>query len=130
MDKYITDERTGLKYELVGDYYLIASDGILQPLVGIHQAFHAEHEEVRVGDIGVSIEILGFRTYAHGMNTEAHLLQGLFRVEVFLLRVIAAELLLAQAVEIFHDRKIRRPLWCFMSIPSKASTARIAWKMA
>ena len=26
MDKYITDERTGLKYELVGDYYLIAVD--------------------------------------------------------------------------------------------------------
>ena len=26
MKKYITDERTGLKYELVGDYYLIAGD--------------------------------------------------------------------------------------------------------
>mgnify|MGYP003447174310 CR=1 FL=1 len=26
MDKYIIDERTGLKYELVGDYYLIAGD--------------------------------------------------------------------------------------------------------
>lgn len=26
MGKYITDERTGLKYELVGDYYLIACD--------------------------------------------------------------------------------------------------------
>ena len=26
MEKYITDERTGLKYELVGDYYLIAED--------------------------------------------------------------------------------------------------------
>lgn len=26
MRKYITDERTGLKYELVGDYYLIAGD--------------------------------------------------------------------------------------------------------
>ena len=26
MDKYITDERTGLKYELVGDYYLVAGD--------------------------------------------------------------------------------------------------------
>ncbi len=26
MEKYITDERTGLKYELVGDYYLIAGD--------------------------------------------------------------------------------------------------------
>lgn len=27
MEKYITDKRTGLKYELVGDYYLIAGDG-------------------------------------------------------------------------------------------------------
>lgn len=26
MEKYITDEGTGLKYELVGDYYLIAGD--------------------------------------------------------------------------------------------------------
>ena len=26
MEKYITDGRTGLKYELVGDYYLIAGD--------------------------------------------------------------------------------------------------------
>ena len=27
MEKYIIDERTGLKYELVGDYYIIAGDG-------------------------------------------------------------------------------------------------------
>ena len=26
MEKYIIDERTGLKYELVGDYYLVADD--------------------------------------------------------------------------------------------------------
>lgn len=26
MEKYITDERIGLKYELVGDYYIIAGD--------------------------------------------------------------------------------------------------------
>lgn len=26
LPKYITDERTGIKYELVGDYYLIAGD--------------------------------------------------------------------------------------------------------
>ena len=26
MEKHITDERTGLKYELIGDYYLIAGD--------------------------------------------------------------------------------------------------------
>lgn len=44
MEKYITDERTGLKYELVGDYYLIAGDdepeeerpiGIVWPYMGI-----------------------------------------------------------------------------------------------
>ena len=26
MEKFITDERTGLRYELVGDYYLIAGE--------------------------------------------------------------------------------------------------------
>jgi hypothetical protein len=26
MEKYITDERTGLKYELMGDYYFLAGD--------------------------------------------------------------------------------------------------------
>jgi len=26
MEQFITDERTGLKYELVGDYYLLAGD--------------------------------------------------------------------------------------------------------
>ena len=26
LPKYITDERTGLKYELIGDYYFIAGD--------------------------------------------------------------------------------------------------------
>lgn len=26
MEKYITDERTGLKYELIGDYYFIVGD--------------------------------------------------------------------------------------------------------
>ena len=31
MEKYITDERTGLKYELVGDYYLIAGDDEPKP---------------------------------------------------------------------------------------------------
>ena len=26
MEKYITDEKTGLKYELAGDYYFLAGD--------------------------------------------------------------------------------------------------------
>lgn len=28
MEKYITDERTGLKYELVGDYYFIVGNDV------------------------------------------------------------------------------------------------------
>ena len=45
MEKYITDERTGLKYELVGDYYLIAGDDVSeenQP-IGVWGQRHLRH---------------------------------------------------------------------------------------
>ena len=48
MEKCITDERTGLKYELVGDYYLIAGDDELweeQKPIGIWGKRH--HEFIR-----------------------------------------------------------------------------------
>ena len=35
MEKFITDERTGLQYELVGDYYLLAGDDPEQPHIGV-----------------------------------------------------------------------------------------------
>ncbi len=46
MKKYITDERTGLKYELVGDYYLITGDDEPekeQKLIGIWGQRHHEY---------------------------------------------------------------------------------------
>ena len=51
MEKYITDERTGLKYELVGDYYLIAGeDEPEQEKIGIwgqrHCNYLREHKHV------------------------------------------------------------------------------------
>ena len=53
MEKYITDERTGLKYELVGDYYLIAGEDEpeeYQP-IGVweqrHLRYLKEHRRVR-----------------------------------------------------------------------------------
>ena len=53
MEKYITDERTGLKYELVGDYYLIAGDDEPdeeQKLIGIwgqrHLRYLKNHRKV------------------------------------------------------------------------------------
>lgn len=53
MEKYITDERTGLKYELVGDYYIIAGDDEPeeeQKLIGIwgqrHLRYLKNHRKV------------------------------------------------------------------------------------
>ena len=56
MEKYITDERTGLKYELVGDYYLIAGDDELeQEPIGIwgqrHLRYLKEHRRVRYANL-------------------------------------------------------------------------------
>lgn len=85
----------------------VKQHGVLEPLVGIHQALHTEDEEVAVGDIGVSVEILGLRADAHGMDSEAHVLQGVLRVEVFPLLVVAVKLFLAQLIEVLHDREVR-----------------------
>ena len=53
MERFVTDERTGLKYELVGDYYLIAGDDEPeedQP-IGVwgqrHLHYLKEHRRVR-----------------------------------------------------------------------------------
>ena len=57
MEKYITDERTGLKYELVGDYYLIAGDDEPEEErpIGIwgqrHLRYLKEHHRVRYGNL-------------------------------------------------------------------------------
>ena len=56
MEKYITDERTGLKYKLVGDYYLIAGDDEPeQAPIGIwgqrHLRYLREHHRVRYANL-------------------------------------------------------------------------------
>ena len=58
MEKYITDERTGLRYELVGDYYIIAGDDEPeeeQKPIGIwgqrHLRYLKEHHRVRFGNL-------------------------------------------------------------------------------
>ena len=57
MEKYITDERTGLKYELIGDYYLIAGED--EPEEGqpigiwgqLHLRYRKEHRRVRYANL-------------------------------------------------------------------------------
>ena len=43
MEKFITDERTGLQYELVGDYYLLAGDEPEQPNIGVWGTRHCHY---------------------------------------------------------------------------------------
>ena len=64
MEKYITDERTGLKYKLVGDYYLIAGDDEPeqeQEPIGIwgqrHLRYLKEHHRVRYANLLTSGEL-------------------------------------------------------------------------
>ena len=63
MERFITNERTGLKYELVGDYYLIAGDDEPeedQP-IGVwgqrHLRYLKEHRRVRYANLLTSGEL-------------------------------------------------------------------------
>ena len=67
MDKYIIDERTGLKYELVGDYYLIAGDDEPEEEyrpVGIwgqrHLRFIKQHKRVFYANLLTSGKLNGY----------------------------------------------------------------------
>ena len=63
IEKYITDERTGLKYELVGDYYLIAGDDEPEEErpIGIwgqrHLRYLKEHRRVRYATLLTGVEL-------------------------------------------------------------------------
>ena len=57
MEKFITDERTGLRYELVGDYYLIAGEGEPEGRpIGIWGQRHLRY--IRKHKVGLYAELL------------------------------------------------------------------------
>ena len=65
MEKYITDERTGLKYELVGDYYLIAGDdGPEERPIGIwgqrHLWYLKKHHRTAYAELLTSGKLNGY----------------------------------------------------------------------
>ena len=64
MERFVMDERTGLKYELVGDYYLIAGEDEPeqeQEPIGIwgqqHLRYLKEHHRVRYANLLTSGEL-------------------------------------------------------------------------
>lgn len=57
MEKFITDERTGLRYELVGDYYLIAGEDEPEGSpIGIWGQRHLRY--IRKHKVGLYAELL------------------------------------------------------------------------
>ena len=65
MERYITDERTGLNYELVGDYYLIAGDDVPeQNPIGIwgqrHGKYLREHKHAIYSGLLISGKLDGY----------------------------------------------------------------------
>ena len=73
MGKYITDERTGLKYELVGDCYLIAGDDEPEERpIGIwgqrHKRYLKEHRKATYTTLLTSGKL---NTYLSGINEQA-----------------------------------------------------------
>ena len=65
MEKYITDERTGLKYELVGDYYLIAGDDEPEKCpIGIwgqrHLRYMKQHRRTLYAELLTSGKLSGY----------------------------------------------------------------------
>ena len=63
MERFVTDEHTGLKYELVGDYYLIAREDEPEERepVGIwgqrHLRYLKKHRRVRYANLLTSGEL-------------------------------------------------------------------------
>ena len=65
MEKYIMDERTGLKYELVGDYYLVAGDDEPQERpIGIwgqrHLRYLKQHRKTVYADLLTNGKLNGY----------------------------------------------------------------------
>ena len=73
MEKYITDERTGLKYEFVGDYYLIAGDDETEErLIGIwgqrHLRYLKQHRKTVYAELLTSGKL---NSYLAELNEQA-----------------------------------------------------------
>lgn len=57
MEQFITDQRTGLRYELVGDYYLIAGEDEPEGIpIGIWGQRHLRY--IRKHKVGLYVELL------------------------------------------------------------------------
>ena len=88
MEKYITDERTGLKYELVGDYYFISGDdGPEDRPIGIwgqrHLRYLKQHRKTVYAELLTSGNLNGYLVDLNEQAEEmfSRLVKGLAKKE-------------------------------------------------
>ena len=97
---------------------------VAQTLIRIHKTPDAETNKHVVYDICVAVKILTFRSHAHRVNSQAYPPQHIFRVKVFLPKVVFPKLLFAQGVQVCHHWVVR---WlqlrkiCFINVSICAS---------
>ena len=75
---------------------------------GTQHSLDAENEEAAGGNIGMSIEELCISALAHGMQSQQHFLQELFRIEQMGVGIVAFEFFFDQVIEIREDRIVFR----------------------
>ena len=114
MEKYITDEHTGLRYELVGDYYLVAGDDEPQERpIGIwgqrHLRYLEQHRKTVYADLLTNGKLNG---YLADIDRQAQ--------EMF--DNLCQEL--AENWNITEDQKANDPMHWIRSMNSVRSTAR------
>ena len=102
MEKYITDPRTGLDYELVGDYYLIAGDDELAPQpLGLWGRRRLAYE--------INREVQGYYVYlnfaAPGKTVDE--IERIFRIDDRVLRYLTVKLGDAMNAETIEAEKAR-----------------------
>ena len=75
---------------------------------GTQHSLDAENEEAAGGNIGMSIEELCISALAHGMQSQQHFLQELFRIEQMSVWIVAFEFFFDQVIEVREDRIVFR----------------------
>lgn len=68
MEKFITDERTGLQYELVWDYYLIAREQTNRHMGKRHLRYLKQHRKVLYSELLISGKL---NDYLADLNEQA-----------------------------------------------------------
>ena len=73
MEKYITDERNGLKYELIGDYYFIAGDDDTDERpIGIWGQRHLRYLKQHCKNVYIELLVSGkLNDYLADLNEQA-----------------------------------------------------------